>query len=243
MLTRFAHSRRSHNRIVPSAKIKNQPPQGPDDLVRESAGAYRSGDERFRVEKSDVGWYLIDSEQANEFGQQLIHGPLPTLDAVRKQMPGARELKLLLRVQPPKRRAPTSRDAAKAVRQAPAPLPPPASWIDRLPGKEATEGAGSSRPSSAKASPMPRRSSRAIATIPRRLSQLASSNSDCVRLLTSNRKRIASARRLSSAKWRGSWALAARPSNGRRRAGRLSRSVTGMSRQGRESGHSIDQDF
>ena len=118
---------------------KEKPPPGPDDLVRESAGAYRSGDERFRVEKSDVGWYLIDSEQANEFGQQLIHGPLPTLDAVREQMPGARELKPLLRVRPPKHKAPTSRDAVKSERPAPAPPPLPASWIDRLPGKEATE--------------------------------------------------------------------------------------------------------
>jgi len=59
--------------------------------VRETAGVYRTGDERFRVEKSDVGWYLVDNLQANEFGQQLIHGPLPTLEAVRDQIPDARE--------------------------------------------------------------------------------------------------------------------------------------------------------
>ena len=120
---------------------KEKSPPGPDDLVRESAGAYRSGDERFRVEKSDVGWYLIDNEQANEFGQQLIHGPLPTLDAVREQIPGARELKPLLRLRPPTHKGPTPRDAAKAVRPAPAPPPPPppVSWIDRLPGKEAAD--------------------------------------------------------------------------------------------------------
>jgi len=116
---------------------KEKSPPGPDDLVRESAGAYRSGDERFRVEKSDVGWYLIDNQQANEFGQQLIHGPLPTLDAVREQIPGARELRPLLRVRPLKRKAPTSRDAAEGGR--PAPAPPPAGWIDRIPGKEATD--------------------------------------------------------------------------------------------------------
>jgi hypothetical protein len=152
---------------------KERPPPGPDDLVRESAGAYRSGDERFRVEKSDVGWYLIDNEQANEFGQQLIHGPLPTLDAVREQMPGARS---------------------------------------------------------------------AIATIPRRLSQLVSSNSDCARSWTRNRRRTASARSLLSAKWRGSWALAPRPSNGRRRAGRSSRFVTGTSCHGRESSPSNESE-
>ena len=120
---------------------KEKPPPGPDALVRESAGAYRSGDERFRVEKLDVGWYLIDNQQANEFGQQLIHGPLPTLDAVREQIPSARELKPLLRVRAPKVKAPTSGAAAKGERAAPPPPPPPppASWIDRLPGKEATE--------------------------------------------------------------------------------------------------------
>ena len=73
------------------ARVKQEkPPPGPDDLVRESAGVYRTGDERFRVEKSDAGWYLIDNEQTNEFGQQLIRGPLPTLDAVvaRYRVPG-----------------------------------------------------------------------------------------------------------------------------------------------------------
>ena len=118
---------------------KDKPAPGPDDLVRESAGAYTTGDGRFRVEKSGVGWYLLDNDQANEFGQQLIHGPLPTLDAVREQIPGAREIKPLLRVRPSKTKPPTSRGAARQERPAPAPPPPPASWIDRLPGKEATD--------------------------------------------------------------------------------------------------------
>lgn len=124
-----------------AAKAKQEkPPPGRDDLVRESAGVYRSGDGRFRVERSDVGWYLIDSEQANEFGQQLIHGLLATLEAVREQLPGARDLKPLLRVRQTTRKAAASRGAAKDERLAPAPPPPPpASWIDRLPATEATE--------------------------------------------------------------------------------------------------------
>lgn len=56
---------------------KERPPPGPDDLVRESAGAYKTGDGRFQVEKSDLGWYLVDTQQMTEFGQQLIHGPWP----------------------------------------------------------------------------------------------------------------------------------------------------------------------
>jgi hypothetical protein len=106
---------------------KEKTPPGPDDLVRESAGVYVTGDGRFRVEKSDVGWYLVDSAQTNEFGQQLIHGPMPTLDAIREAIPGARDLKPLLRVRPA-----TSRTAKKT------PPPPPKSWIDELPDKEAT---------------------------------------------------------------------------------------------------------
>ena len=114
---------------------KEKPPPGPDDLVRESAGVYRTGDERFRVEKSDVGWYLVDNEHANEFGQQLIRGPLPTLDAVRDQIPGARDIKPLLRVRPGKLK--TARQEATRV-ESKAPSPPPVSWIDRLPDSEAT---------------------------------------------------------------------------------------------------------
>jgi hypothetical protein len=118
------------------ARVKQEkPPPGPDDLVRETAGVYRTGDQRFRVEKSDVGWYLVDNLQANEFGQQLIRGPLPTLDAVRDQIPGARDIKPQLRVRPAKLK--TARKEATRVER-PAPPPPPVSWIDRLPDKEAT---------------------------------------------------------------------------------------------------------
>src|SRR3982750_3508919 len=81
---------------------KEKPAPGPNDVVRESAGVYRSGDGRFEVQKSDVGWYIVDTEQANEFGQQLMHGPLPTLASVKAQIPGARDIKPLLRVKPAK---------------------------------------------------------------------------------------------------------------------------------------------
>ena len=52
---------------------------------------------QIRVEKSDMGWYVVDAQQTNEFGQQLIHGPLPTLEAVREAIPGARDITPLLR--------------------------------------------------------------------------------------------------------------------------------------------------
>src|SRR3954452_24270267 len=115
-----------------AARAKTEkPPAGPNDLVRESAGVYRSGDGRFEVQKSDVGWYLVDTEQANEFGQQLIHGPLQTLDAVRDAIPGARDIRPLLRVRPPK----AANNGAAATpsaqpRKPEPPPPPPPTWIE-----------------------------------------------------------------------------------------------------------------
>lgn len=111
-------------------KKKEKPPPGPDDLVRESAGAYRTGDGRFEVQKADLGWYLVDTAQTNEFGQQLIHGPLATLDAVRGAIPGARLIKPLLRHSSKKQNRPTVHDE---------PPPPPPSWIDQLPEREAAD--------------------------------------------------------------------------------------------------------
>lgn len=128
--------------MAPAKQKKEKPPPGPDELVRESAGAYRTGDGRFRVEKSDMGWYLVDTEQANEFGQQLIHGPMATLDAIKAAIPGSRELRPLLRV---RLSGTTKKAAGKAAKSQPArpepapPAPPPQSWIDKLPVGEARE--------------------------------------------------------------------------------------------------------
>lgn len=113
------------------ATKKVKPVPGPDDLVRVSAGAYMSGDGRFEVQKSDQGWFVVDNEQANEFGQQLIHGPLATLDDVRAAIPGARDIRPLLRSMK-RPSAPPKPAAAKN----PA---PPKSWIDRLSKAEAAD--------------------------------------------------------------------------------------------------------
>jgi len=129
------------NRRVAAAKSKKEKaPPGPDDLVRESAGTYRTGDGRFEIQKSDQGWFLVDSEQTNEFGQQLIHGPMPTLDAIKDAIPGSRELKPLLRVRPPastKKKVDATPSTAKAKSAEP-PAPPP-SWIDKLSENDARD--------------------------------------------------------------------------------------------------------
>ena len=107
------------------SKAKTDAPPDPDALVRHAAGTYRSGDDRFEVRQADVGWFLVDSTQSNEFGQELIHGPFATLKAVREAIPGARGT--------------TTRPIPKPARpkaKAEKPKPPPPTWIDELPAAE-----------------------------------------------------------------------------------------------------------
>ena len=102
---------------------KEKPPPQPDDIVREAAGAYASGDGRFRVTQSDASWFVTDTQQTNEFGQELIHGPFGSLKQAQASLSGARTVKPLLRS------VPRPKQPAKA---APKPPPAPISWIDRL---------------------------------------------------------------------------------------------------------------
>jgi hypothetical protein len=102
----------------------------PDKLVRQTAGTYRTADERFEVRgSSTAGWFLVDTAQTNDFGQELILGPYATLDAVREAIPPARTSKVT-----PIRR-PTG--GTKPRSKKPAPPPPPKSWIDKLTKPEA----------------------------------------------------------------------------------------------------------
>lgn len=106
------------------AKRKADAPPSADKLVRQAAGSYTSADDRFEVREADGGWFLVDSSQSNEFGQELMHGPFATLKAVREAMPGARDTKAAP-MRPPSRRKEAKPAKAK-------PPPPPPSWIDKL---------------------------------------------------------------------------------------------------------------
>ncbi len=106
-------------------KKKEKGPPAPNDVIREAAGSYTSGDGRFEVRQSDANWYVVDREQTNEFGQELIHGPFGSLKAAKEAMPGAREIKPMLR---------TTARPKKAAEKKPAPKPQ--SWIDKLPRAE-----------------------------------------------------------------------------------------------------------
>jgi hypothetical protein len=112
--------------VVKTAKEKAPP--AADDLVREAAGSYVSGDGRFEVRQSDANWYVVDREQANEFGQELIHGPYESMKEAKASMPGARDVKPMLR---------TTKRPKKTPEKPPAPKPQ--SWIDKLPRSEAVE--------------------------------------------------------------------------------------------------------
>jgi hypothetical protein len=119
---------------MPKAKAAGADAADPDKLVRQAAGTYRTADERFEVRGgSTAGWFLVDTEQANDFGQELILGPYATLDAVRESIPSARSSK----VTPIRRPAGGTKSASKAKSKKATPPPPPKSWIDKLPKPEA----------------------------------------------------------------------------------------------------------
>lgn len=110
------------------AKKKAEQAPDPDRVVRQSAGTYRTEDGRFEIRQSGVGWYLVDLERTNELGQELLHGPFPTLKDVRDEIPQARKV---IQLSGPKPRPPKARPAEAA--------PPPKTWIDRLPEPEQAE--------------------------------------------------------------------------------------------------------
>ena len=124
---------------MPPRKRKESAPPDPDKLVRQAAGTYRTADDRFEVRGgTGSGWFLVDSEQTNDFGQELIQGPFATLEAVRAAIPTSRSSKITpIRPQPAARRATKGR-GSKDKAPAPPPPPPP-SWIDKLPKQDAAE--------------------------------------------------------------------------------------------------------
>jgi hypothetical protein len=114
-----------------------------DELKRVGAGEYRTADERFTVRNEGGRWFLVDAEQADELGQELIRGPYATREEAGHAIAAARSEKVSPRARP-KATARTRSDASKtkpASKPKPKLKPKPASkpsWIDRLPASEAS---------------------------------------------------------------------------------------------------------
>ena len=104
-------------------KPKTDAPADPDKLIRQEAGSYRTADDRFEAREANGGWFLVDTAHTNEFGQELIQGPMSTLKALREAIPAARGAK-------PAPLRP-KKSARKPARQEPPPPPPP-TWIENL---------------------------------------------------------------------------------------------------------------
>lgn len=118
-------------------KRKQPVSEDPDKLVRREAGTYRTADDRFEARQGDVGWFLVDTAQTNEFGQELMHGPFATLKVVRGAIPSARSEKVTALRRP---RAKKVEAGSKPAKRSKPPAPPRApSWIDRLGPTEAGE--------------------------------------------------------------------------------------------------------
>lgn len=124
------------------AKAQAAKSDDPDKLVRQAAGTYRTADERFEVRSdSGGGWFLVDTHQANDFGQELITGPYATLAAVREAIPDVRSAKVTPIRRPGGTAEAKPKRKAKGAQEAPPkeePPPPPPSWIDQLPKADAT---------------------------------------------------------------------------------------------------------
>jgi hypothetical protein len=115
---------------------------------RDSAGAYRSSDDRFTVVSEGSGrWFLRDNQQPDDFGQPRTTGPYATLDhakgAADEQRSHAPETSpLVARLKDGKRSTarsaarPTSRGGKAAVAPSGEPARAP-TWLERLGQKDA----------------------------------------------------------------------------------------------------------
>jgi hypothetical protein len=117
---------------MPKKQTRNDATADPDALARQSPGEYRTGDDRFAVRQADVGWFVVDLERANEFGQELIHGPYATMKAARAAIPDARSAEA---PKAPRRPKAASKPSGKAS----VPPPKPKSWLDDLKPADARE--------------------------------------------------------------------------------------------------------
>ena len=109
-----------------ATKARTDTSADPDKLIRQSAGEYRTADERFSVEQANGSWFLADRQVPDDFGQPRVAGPFATLKDVEAAIPRARSGPTPLRKPIPQ--------AQRPAREKPAPKPE--TWLDRLPADD-----------------------------------------------------------------------------------------------------------
>jgi RimJ/RimL family protein N-acetyltransferase len=109
---------------MPRARKAPAPPD-PDRLVRQQAGTYRTEDDRFEVRESGGDWFLVDTAQSDDLGQELVRGPFPTLAAIRAALPDARTAAAKAAPRAKARRASAGRSRATEEPGPPDPEPEP----------------------------------------------------------------------------------------------------------------------
>jgi hypothetical protein len=56
------------------------------NLKRETAGRYRTDDSRFVIRQQSGQWWVMDTEQTDELGQQALDSPYPSLSEATEAM-------------------------------------------------------------------------------------------------------------------------------------------------------------
>jgi hypothetical protein len=113
---------------------------------RDSAGTYRSADDRFTIRGEGSGrWFLLDDEEPDELGLPRTIGPLATLDATKSAAEeqrghGPQKSPLAERIKAGGRK-PKGRSSGRSSERAPGATTregpatwrkPPETWLDRL---------------------------------------------------------------------------------------------------------------
>lgn len=48
-------------------------------VTKEAAGKYRTDDGRYLIQEQSAAWWVTDTEQLDELGQPVMHGPFESL--------------------------------------------------------------------------------------------------------------------------------------------------------------------
>jgi len=107
-----------------------------DKLKRASAGDYVTADGRFTVRSDGGRWFLVDAEQTDELGLELVRGPYPSRRDAEAAIGDARRQKVVPIAKTRPKPAVGKPGARASARPAARPRPKHETWLDRLPSAE-----------------------------------------------------------------------------------------------------------